>query len=103
VAVVVVARTQHRDRDFLNGFVFVAAAVVAQAQHTEQPLIHHIIRPDCFVFGWVCFCGSSSGSADTTHRHRFFGWVCFCGVWRTKCGGEFLTVDGVLLGERHAS
>ncbi len=53
-------------------------------------------------FGWVCFCGSNNSSADTTHKHRFFGWVCFYGVWRTKCGGEFLTVDGVLLGERHA-
>jgi hypothetical protein len=36
---------------FLGGFVFVAAASVAQTQHTEQPLIHPVIRPDCFF--WV--------------------------------------------------
>jgi hypothetical protein len=80
VATSVVAQTQHRDKDFLSGFVFVTVAAVAQTQHTEQPLIHLVIQPDCF----------------------FFGWVCFCAVWRTKCGGKFLTVDIVFLGERHA-
>ncbi len=34
-ATVVVAQTQHRDKDFLGGFVFVAAAAVAQTQHTD--------------------------------------------------------------------
>ncbi len=47
MAAAVVARTQHRDRDFLSGFVFVAAAAVAQAQHPAGR----------FFFGWVCFCG----------------------------------------------
>jgi hypothetical protein len=50
-ATTVVAQTQHKDRDFLSGFVFVAAAAVAQTQHTEQPLIHPVIRPDYFF--WV--------------------------------------------------
>jgi hypothetical protein len=36
---------------FLGGFVFVGAAAVAQTQHTEQPLIHPVILPDCFF--WV--------------------------------------------------
>jgi hypothetical protein len=51
VAAAVVAQTQHRDRDFLGGFVFVAAAAVAHTQHIEQPLIHPVIRPGCFF--WV--------------------------------------------------
>jgi len=36
---------------FLGGFVFVATASVAQTQHTKQPLIHLVIRLDCFF--WV--------------------------------------------------
>jgi hypothetical protein len=55
VAVVVVAQTQHRDKDFLGGFVFVAVAMVAQTQHIEQPLIHPVIRPNCFFLGGFVF------------------------------------------------
>ncbi len=35
MAAAVVAQTQHRDIDFLGGFVFVAAVVVVQTQHTD--------------------------------------------------------------------
>ncbi len=55
MAAVVVAQTQHKDKDFLSGFVFVAAAVVAQTQHTKQPLIHPVIRLDCFFLGGFVF------------------------------------------------
>ncbi len=50
-----VAQTQQRDKDFLNGFVFVVATAVAQTQHTEQPLIHPVIWPNCFFLGGFVF------------------------------------------------
>jgi hypothetical protein len=44
----------------LSGFVFVAATAVAQTQHTEQPLIHPVIRPDCFFLGGFVFVATTA-------------------------------------------
>jgi hypothetical protein len=56
---------------FLGGFVFVAVAVVTQTQHTEQPLIHPVIRPDCFFLG---------GSHTHIHTHK----------WNKICPKKFI-------------
>jgi hypothetical protein len=44
----------------LGGFVFVAATAVAQTQHTKQPLIHPVIRPDCFFLGGFVFVATAA-------------------------------------------
>jgi hypothetical protein len=35
---------------------------------TLNPSIYNNSKSIPLFFGWVCFCGSNSGSADTTHR-----------------------------------
>jgi hypothetical protein len=43
----------------MGGFVFVATTAVAQTQHTEQPLIHLVIRADCFFLGGFVFVAAA--------------------------------------------
>jgi hypothetical protein len=73
----------------LGGFVFVAAAVVAQTQHTEQPLIPSVIQPDCFFSGGFVF-EAAAVVGQTQHTDiDFLGGFVFVAFGELSVGVSF--------------
>jgi len=73
----------------LGGFVFVAVVAVAQAQHTEQPLIHPVIRPDCFFLGGFVFVAAAV-VVHTQHTNiDFLGGFVFVAFGEPSAGVSF--------------
>jgi len=84
-----VAQTQHKDKDILSGFVFVATTAVVQTQHTEQPLIHPVIRPDCFLLGGFVFVAAGV-VVQTQHTDiDFLGGFVFVAFGEPSVGVSF--------------
>ncbi len=74
---------------FLGGFVFVGAAAVPQTQHTKQPLIPPVIRPDCFFLGGFVFVAAAV-VGQTQHRDiDFLGGFVFVAFGEPTVGVSF--------------